>query len=57
MNTQSNLYNIINSNGKASNVYVTASNIKEAHKIVKKEHKSFGAYYKLVRCYNGGVRG
>ena len=30
MNTQSNLYNIINSNGKASNVYVTASNIKEA---------------------------
>ena len=54
---QANLYNVISSNGIPSKVYVTASNINEAHKIVKKEHSSFGIYYKLKRCYNGGVRG
>jgi hypothetical protein len=56
-NKQENLYNIISSNGKPSNIYITASNINEAHKIVKAEHKSFGISYKLKRCYNGGVRG
>jgi hypothetical protein len=55
--TQSNLYNVISSNGIPSKVYVTASNIKDAHKIVKKEHSSFGLNYKLKRCYNGGIRG
>jgi len=55
--SQANLYNVINSNGVPSKVYVTASNINEAHKIVKKEHSSFGINYKLKRCYNGGVRG
>lgn len=54
---QANLYNVISSNGVPSKVYVTASNIKDAHKIVKKEYSSFGIYYKLKRCYNGGVRG
>ena len=56
-NKQENTYNIISSNGKPSNIYITASNINEAHKIVKTEHKSFGTSYKLKRCYNGGVRG
>lgn len=60
MNTekkQENLYQIISSNGKPSNIYVCASNINEAHKIVKAQHKSFGNFYALKRCYNGGVRG
>jgi hypothetical protein len=55
--TQHNTYKIISSNGKESNIYVFASNINEAHKIVKSEHKNIGIYYKLKRCYNGGVRG
>ncbi len=54
---QKNFYRIITSNGNLSDVYVIASNISDAHKIVKNEHKSFGIYYKLKRCYQfGGVR-
>lgn len=55
--TQSNLYNVIYSSGKASNIYITASNIKEAHIEAKKIQSKIGYYYKLKRCYNGGVRG
>lgn len=54
---QQNIYRIITSNGKNVNIYVAASNINEAHKIVKKDYQSFGNFYKLKRCYSGGVRG
>ena len=55
---QQNTYNVIYSNGKPSKIYITASNIKEASKKAKAMQKEIGsAYYKVVRCYNGGVRG
>jgi hypothetical protein len=56
--TQQNSYNVVYSNGKPSKIYITASNIKDACKIAKQMQKEIGsAYYKVVRCYNGGVRG
>lgn len=56
--TQSNLYNVIYSNGNASKIYITASNIKEAQIEAKKIQSQIGSfYYKLKRCYDGGVRG
>ena len=55
---QSNFYNIIYSNGKASKIYIVASNINEAKKEAKKRENEIGSvYYKIKRCYNGGVRG
>ena len=56
--TQSNTYNVIYSSGKLSSIYITASNIKEAYNEAKKIQTQIGSsYYKLKRCYNGGVRG
>jgi hypothetical protein len=56
--TQQNSYNVVYSNGKPSKIYITASNIKDACKIAKQMQQEIGsAYYKVVRCYNGGVRG
>lgn len=56
--TQANTYNVIYSSGKPSNIYITASNIKEAQIEAKKIQSQIGSsYYKLKRCYNGGVRG
>jgi hypothetical protein len=55
--TQANLYNVIYSNGNPSKIYITASNLKEAHIEAKKIQAKIGYYYKLKRCYNGGVRG
>lgn len=54
---QANLYNVIYSNGNASKIYITASNLKEAHIEAKKIQDKIGYYYKLKRCYDGGVRG
>lgn len=54
---QENFYNVIYSNGKESTIYIIASNIKEAHIEAKKIQAKIGYYYKLKRCYNGGVRG
>ncbi len=56
LNAQSNIYNVIYSSGKASDIYVTASNIKEAYEEAKKLGIN-SSYWKLKRCYNGGVRG
>jgi hypothetical protein len=57
-NEQSNTYNIIYSNGNPSKIYIVASNIKEAAKEAKKRIAEIGSsYYKIKRCYNGGVRG
>ena len=58
MEAQQNTYNIIYSNGKPSNIYIVASNIKDACKEAKKRISEIGsAYYKVKRSYNGGVRG
>jgi hypothetical protein len=56
--TQSNTYQIIYSSGKPSSIYIVASNLPDAKKEAKKREQEIGsAYYKVVRCYNGGVRG
>jgi hypothetical protein len=57
-NTQQNTYNVISSSGKPTNIYIIASNIKDACKEAKQRQNEIGsAYYKVVRCYNGGIRG
>ncbi len=55
---QSNTYNVIDSMGRPTNIYIIASNIKEACVEAKKRLAEIGsAYYKVKRAYNGGVRG
>jgi hypothetical protein len=44
--------------GRPTSIYIIASNIKEACKEAKTREKEIGSsYYKVKRCYNGGVRG
>lgn len=55
---QSNTYNVIDSMGRPTKIYIIASNIKDACVEAKKRQSEIGsAYYKVKRCYNGGVRG
>ncbi len=56
---QSNYYNVIDSCGRATDIYYVASNFNEAFKAFKSDKDNFQKYYygKLKRCYNGGVRG
>jgi hypothetical protein len=54
---QQNTYNLLKSNGTKSEIYIFASNLKEAVKIAKKEHPHAAYFGKVVRCYDGGVRG
>lgn len=55
---QQNYYNVIDSMGRPTNIYIIASNIKDACAEAKNRQKEIGsAYYKVKRCYNGGVRG
>ena len=55
---QSNTYNVIDSMGRPTSIYIIASNIKEACAEAKKRQAEIGsAYYKVKRAYNGGVRG
>lgn len=55
---QSNWYNVIDSMGRPTKIYIIASNIKDACKEAKNRIKEVGScYYKVKRCYNGGVRG
>jgi len=55
---QSNTYNVIDSMGRATSIYIIASNMKEACAEAKKRQAEIGsAYYKVKRAYNGGVRG
>ena len=56
-NTQSNTYIVIDSMGRRTDIYITASNIKEAHQEAKKRKDITSSIYKLKRIYNGGVRG
>lgn len=55
---QNNWYNVIDSMGRPTKIYIIASNIKDACKQAKERQKEIGSsYYKVKRCYNGGVRG
>lgn len=55
---QSNTYNVIDSMGRPTKIYIIASNIKDACAKAKKIESEIGSnFYKLKRCYNGGVRG
>jgi hypothetical protein len=58
MTTQDNTYQVIYSDGKTVLDYIIASNLTEAKAIAKTRSKNYKtAYYKVARCYNGGVRG
>jgi hypothetical protein len=57
---QMNTYQVVYSDGVRILDYVYASNLNEAKKIAAEnaKTKNYGtAYYKVARCYNGGVRG
>lgn len=55
---QANYYNVIDSMGRPTSIYILASNIKEACRQAKLlEHQIGSSYYKVKRCYTGGVRG
>jgi hypothetical protein len=57
---QSNTYQVLYSDGVRVLDYIIASNLQEAKKIAKENArvKNYGtAYFKVARCYNGGVRG
>lgn len=53
---QSNTYVVYDSMGRRMDIYITASNIKEACKKAK-QMKEVPYYHKVKRAYNGGVRG
>lgn len=55
---QENWYVIYDSMGRRTEKYVIAANINEARKEARKIENQIGSrWYKVVRCYNGGVRG
>ena len=57
---QENTYMVLYSDGVTVLDYITASNLQEAKKIAGEQakiKKYRTAYYKVARCYNGGVRG
>jgi len=55
---QNNLYVIFDSMGRRTEIYVIASNIKQAYAEASKIEKKIGSrYYTVKRCYNGGVMG
>ena len=56
--TQSNTYEVIYSDGVRVLDYIIASNLAEAKKIAAENARirNYGtSYYKVRRCYNGGV--
>lgn len=60
MTTQKNIYQVVYSDGVQVLDLICASNLAEAKKIAAEnaKTKNYGtAYYKVARCYNGGVRG
>ena len=52
---QRNYYEMIDSNGRAIGNFVVASNLQDAYKQIKGNTPA--GFWKLKRCYNGGVRG
>ena len=60
MTTQNNTYKVIYSDGVRVLDYILASNLAEAKRIASEnaKTKNYGtAYFKVARCYNGGVMG
>ena len=60
MTKQENTYEVMYSDGVTQLDLIFASNLTEAKKIASENAKTkcYGtAYYKVSRCYNGGVRG
>jgi hypothetical protein len=60
MTKQLNYYQVLYSDGVTELDLIVASNLTEAKKIAAEnaKTKNYGtAYYKVARCYNGGVRG
>ena len=60
MTKQENTYQVLYSDGVTQLDLILASNLTEAKKIAAENAKTKGyptAYYKVARCYNGGVRG
>ncbi len=54
--TQNNTYAVYDSMGRKMEIYIIASNIREACNKAK-AMKEVPYYHKVKRCYNGGVRG
>jgi len=56
---QANTYEVKDSMGRPTQIYYIASNIKDAYKLFKADKANYSKHYygKLVRVYNGGVRG
>lgn len=60
MTKQENIYKVIYSDGVRVLDYIRASNLNEAKKIAieNAKVKNYGtAFFKVARCYNGGVNG
>lgn len=58
MTKQANTYKVVYSDGVRILDYISASNLSEAKKIAAGKAKNYGtAYYKVARCWNGGVNG
>lgn len=60
MTKQENTYQVIYSDGVRVLDYIVASNLKEAKQkaVENAKTKNYGTvYYKVARCYNGGVNG
>lgn len=58
-NKQQNSYQLLDSMGRNTGIYYTASNVGEAIKTFKSDVSNYRkhTYGKIKRCYNGGVRG
>lgn len=57
---QSNTYVVFDSMGRRTDIYIVASNIKEAGKLAKADIrvKALNSnYWQIKRAYSGGVRG
>ena len=53
-----NAYKVVYSDGVTVLEIILASNLNEAKKIAAGNAKNYRtAYYKVARCYNGGIRG
>jgi hypothetical protein len=58
MKPQTNTYRIYDSMGRKTEILILASNIKDACKEAKKREAEIGSsFYKVKRCYTGGVKG
>lgn len=60
MTKQENIYQVVYSDGVRILDYIHASNLQEAKKIAAENAKikNYGtSFYKVARCYSGGVNG